>query len=99
MGAGKGGANFNPKGKSPAEVMRFCQSFINELYRHIGPNLDVPAGDIGVGVREIGYMFGQYKRITGSFEGVLTAKDWSLVAVLSGPRPRAMGWCCFSNTC
>jgi len=74
MGAGKGGANFNPKGKSPAEVMRFCQSFINELYRHIGPNLDVPAGDIGVGAREIGYMFGQYKRITGSFEGVLTGK-------------------------
>ncbi len=74
MGAGKGGANFNPKGKSPTEIMRFCQSFINELYRHIGPNVDVPAGDIGVGAREIGYMFGQYKRITGSFEGVLTGK-------------------------
>ena len=74
MGAGKGGANFNPKGKSSAEVMRFCQSFINELYRHIGPNIDVPAGDIGVGGREIGFMFGQYKRITGSFEGVLTGK-------------------------
>ncbi len=74
MGAGKGGANFNPKGKSQAEVMRFCQSFINELYRHIGPNIDVPAGDIGVGGREIGFMFGQYKRITGSFEGVLTGK-------------------------
>ena len=74
MGAGKGGANFSPKGKSSAEVMRFCQSFINELYRHIGPNVDVPAGDIGVGAREIGYMFGQYKRITGSFEGVLTGK-------------------------
>ena len=74
MGAGKGGANFSPKGKSPTEVMRFCQSFINELYRHIGPNVDVPAGDIGVGAREIGFMFGQYKRITGSFEGVLTGK-------------------------
>ena len=74
MGAGKGGANFSPKGKSSVEVMRFCQSFINELYRHIGPNVDVPAGDIGVGEREIGYMFGQYKRITGSFEGVLTGK-------------------------
>ncbi len=74
MGAGKGGANFSPRGKSSAEVMRFCQSFINELYRHIGPNVDVPAGDIGVGAREIGYMFGQYKRITGSFEGVLTGK-------------------------
>ncbi len=74
MGSGKGGANFNPKGKSPGEVMRFCQSFINELHRHIGSNIDVPAGDIGVGAREIGYMFGQYKRITGSFEGVLTGK-------------------------
>lgn len=62
MGGGKGGANFNPKGKSDAEVMRFCQSFMSELYRHIGPNTDVPAGDIGVGGREIGYMFGQYKR-------------------------------------
>ncbi len=74
MGAGKGGANFNPKDKSSAEVMRFCQSFINELYRHIGANVDVPAGDIGVGGREIGFMFGQYKRVTGSFEGVLTGK-------------------------
>ena len=74
MGGGKGGANFNPKGKSDAEVMRFCQSFMTELYRHIGASIDVPAGDIGVGGREIGYMFGQYKRITNSFEGVLTGK-------------------------
>jgi glutamate dehydrogenase (NADP+) len=74
MGGGKGGANFNPKGKSDHEVMRFCQSFMTELYRHIGANVDVPAGDIGVGGREIGYMFGQYKRITNSFEGVLTGK-------------------------
>ena len=74
MGGGKGGANFNPKGKSDNEVMRFCQSFMTELYRHIGANIDVPAGDIGVGGREIGYMFGQYKRITNSFEGVLTGK-------------------------
>ena len=74
MGAGKGGANFNPKGKSTNEIMRFCQSFMTELYRHIGANIDVPAGDIGVGAREIGYMFGQYKRITNSFEGVLTGK-------------------------
>lgn len=74
MGAGKGGANFNPKGKSEGEVMRFCQSFMTELYRHIGANIDVPAGDIGVGGREIGYMFGQFKRITNSFEGVLTGK-------------------------
>ena len=74
MGGGKGGANFNPKGKSDGEVMRFCQSFMTELYRHIGADVDVPAGDIGVGGREIGYMFGQYKRITNQFTGVLTGK-------------------------
>tara|TARA_B100001123_G_C15285608_1_gene1015525 strand:- start:443 stop:1795 length:1353 start_codon:yes stop_codon:yes gene_type:complete len=74
IGGGKGGANFDPKGRSDAEIMRFCQSFMNELYRHIGPNTDVPAGDIGVGAREIGYMFGQYKRLTGKYEGVLTGK-------------------------
>jgi len=74
MGGGKGGSNFNPKGKSDHEVMRFCQSFMTELYRHVGADVDVPAGDIGVGAREIGYMFGQYKRITNSWEGVLTGK-------------------------
>jgi len=74
MGGAKGGANFNPKGKSDSEVMRFCQSFMTELYRHIGEDVDVPAGDIGVGSREIGYMFGQYKRITNHFTGVLTGK-------------------------
>jgi glutamate dehydrogenase (NADP+) len=74
MGGGKGGSNFNPKGKSPREVMRFCQSFMNELYRYIGADIDVPAGDIGVGGREIGYMFGQYKRLTNEFTGVLTGK-------------------------
>ena len=74
MGGGKGGANFNPKGKSVHEIMRFCQSFMTELYRHIGAAVDVPAGDIGVGAREIGYMFGQYKRITNTWEGVLTGK-------------------------
>jgi glutamate dehydrogenase (NADP+) len=74
MGGGKGGSNFNPKGKSIHEIMRFCQSFMTELYRHIGADIDVPAGDIGVGGREIGFMFGQYKRITGTFEGVLTGK-------------------------
>jgi glutamate dehydrogenase (NADP+) len=74
MGGGKGGANFNPKGKSDHEIMRFCQSFMTELYRHIGADVDVPAGDIGVGGREIGYMFGQYKRITNTWEGVLTGK-------------------------
>lgn len=74
MGGAKGGANFNPKGKSDHEVMRFCQSFMTELYRHVGDDVDVPAGDIGVGSREIGYMFGQYKRITNKFTGVLTGK-------------------------
>lgn len=78
MGGGKGGSNFNPKGKSEREVMRFCQSFMIELYRHIGPDVDVPAGDIGVGGREIGFMFGQYKRITNHWNGVLTGKglEW-----------------------
>lgn len=75
IGGGKGGANFDPKGRSDAEIMRFCQSFMTELYRHIGPTTDVPAGDIGVGAREIGYLFGQYKRITGRYEGVLTGKS------------------------
>ena len=74
MGGAKGGANFNPKGKSSREVMRFCQSFMNELYRHVGEDTDVPAGDIGVGAREIGYLFGQYKRLTNRFVGVLTGK-------------------------
>ena len=74
MGGGKGGSNFDPKGKSDNEIMRFCQSFMTELCRHIGPNTDVPAGDIGVGGREIGYMFGQYKRIRNEFTGVLTGK-------------------------
>lgn len=74
IGGGKGGANFDPKGKSDGEIMRFCQSFMTELHRHIGPNTDVPAGDIGVGTREIGYLFGQYKRIVNQFDGVLTGK-------------------------
>ena len=75
IGGGKGGANFDPKGRSDAEIMRFCQSFMNELYRHIGPTTDVPAGDIGVGAREIGYMFGQYKRLTGRYDGAFTGKS------------------------
>lgn len=74
IGGGKGGSNFDPKGKSDREVMAFCQSFMTELYRHIGPDVDCPAGDIGVGGREIGYLYGQYKRITGHYEGVLTGK-------------------------
>ncbi|MEQ8443064.1 MAG: NADP-specific glutamate dehydrogenase [Alphaproteobacteria bacterium] len=74
MGGAKGGSDFDPKGKSNAEIMRFCQAFMSELFRHIGPDVDVPAGDIGVGAKEIGYMFGQYKRLTNKFEGVLTGK-------------------------
>jgi len=74
LGGGKGGADFEPKGKSDGEVMRFCQSFMTELYRHLGPNMDVPAGDIGVGAREVGYLFGQYKRLTARHEGALTGK-------------------------
>lgn len=77
MGAGKGGADFDPKGKSDTEIMRFCQSFMTELFRHIGPNRDIPAGDIGVGNREIGYLFGQYKRLKNEFTGVLTGKGLS----------------------
>ena len=74
MGGAKGGSDFDPKGKSDAEVMRFCQAFMTELQRHIGPNTDVPAGDIGVGGREIGFMFGQYKKLRNEFTGVLTGK-------------------------
>lgn len=90
MGGGKGGSDFDPKGKSDAEVMRFCQSFMNELYRHIGANNDVPAGDIGVGAREIGYLFGQYKRLANEFTGVLTGKrlNWGGSLI----RPEATGY-------
>ena len=90
MGGGKGGSDFNPQGKSDGEVMRFCQSFMTELYRHIGPDLDVPAGDIGVGAREIGYMFGQYKRLKNEFTGVLTGKGISYGGSLI--RPEATGY-------
>ena len=90
MGGGKGGSNFNPKGKSDNEILSFCRSFMTELYRHIGPNTDVPAGDIGVGGREIGYMFGQYKRIRDSYDSVLTGKglNWGGSLV----RPEATGY-------
>ncbi len=90
MGGGKGGSDFDPKGKSDAEVMRFCQSFMTELYRHIGPNTDVPAGDIGVGGREIGFLFGQYKRIRNEFTGVLTGKGLNWGGSLI--RPQATGY-------
>jgi len=90
MGGGKGGSDFDPKGKSDNEVMRFCQSFMSELCRHIGPNTDVPAGDIGVGGREIGFLFGQYKRLTNEFTGVLTGKgiNWGGSLI----RPEATGY-------
>ncbi|OPY31329.1 MAG: Glutamate dehydrogenase [Methanomassiliicoccales archaeon PtaU1.Bin124] len=92
MGGAKGGSDFDPKGKSDAEVMRFCQSMMNELYRHIGPNTDVPAGDIGVGGREIGYLFGQYRKITNRVDSVLTGKgiNWGGSLI----RPEATGYGC-----
>ncbi len=90
MGGGKGGSDFDPKGKSDNEVMRFCQSFMTELFRHIGPNTDVPAGDIGVGGREIGYLFGQYKRLRNEFTGVLTGKGLNWGGSLI--RPEATGY-------
>jgi len=92
MGGGKGGSDFDPKGKSDNEVMKFCQSFMSELFRHVGPNTDVPAGDIGVGGREIGYMFGQYKKLRNSFDSVLTGKSLSWGGSLI--RPEATGYGC-----
>ncbi|CAN7264683.1 NADP-specific glutamate dehydrogenase [Aquipseudomonas alcaligenes] len=92
MGGGKGGSDFDPKGKSDAEVMRFCQSFMSELYRHIGADLDVPAGDIGVGAREIGFLFGQYKRLSNEFTSVLTGKGLAYGGSLI--RPEATGYGC-----
>src|SRR5690606_11857848 len=92
LGGGKGGANFDPKGRSDGEVMRFCQAFMTELFRHVGPNVDVPAGDIGVGAREIGYLFGQYKRLTGRFDGVITGKRASWGGSLG--RKEATGYGC-----
>src|SRR5512136_976062 len=92
MGGGKGGSDFDPKGKSDNEVMKFCQSFMTELARHIGPNTDVPAGDIGVGGREIGYLFGQYKRLRNEFTGVLTGKGLNWGGSLI--RPEATGYGC-----
>lgn len=93
MGGGKGGCDFDPKGKSDNEIMRFCQSFMTELYRHIGPDTDVPAGDIGVGGREIGYLFGQYKRITNSFVGVLTGKGLTYGGSLARTQATGYGLC------
>ena len=95
MGGGKGGSDFDPKGKSSNEVMRFCQSFMTELQRHIGPDTDVPAGDIGVGAREIGYLFGQYKRIRNEFNGVLTGKGLSYGGSLVRTEATGYGLCYF----
>jgi glutamate dehydrogenase (NADP+) len=98
IGGGKGGSDFDPKGKSDAEVMRFCQSFMTELYRHIGPDIDVPAGDIGVGGREIGYMYGQYKRVKGAFEnGVLTGKHIPYGGSLARTEATGFGLVYFTN--
>jgi len=97
MGGGKGGADFNPKGRSDTEVMRFCQSFMSELFRHIGPNNDVPAGDIGVGGREIGYLFGQYKKLRNEFSGVLTGKGVSWGGSLIRPEATGYGVVYFTN--
>lgn len=97
MGGGKGGSDFDPKGKSDAEVMRFCQSFMTELYRHIGPNTDVPAGDIGVGGREVGYLFGQYKRLKNEFSGVLTGKGLTFGGSLVRTEATGYGLCYFTQ--
>lgn len=93
MGGGKGGSDFDPKGKSDLEIMHFCQSFMNELYRHIGENTDVPAGDIGVGAREIGFLFGQYKKLTNTFTGVLTGKGLSYGGSLFRTQATGYGLC------
>ncbi len=97
IGGGKGGSDFDPKGKSEGEVMRFCQSFMTELYRYVGKDEDVPAGDIGVGAREIGYLYGQYKRITGLYEGVLTGKGLSYGGSLARKEATGFGLCYFTE--
>ena len=97
MGGGKGGSDFDPKGKSDNEVLRFCQSFMTELYRHIGPDTDVPAGDIGVGAREIGYLFGQYKRIRDEFTGVLTGKGLTYGGSLARTQATGYGLCYYAQ--
>ncbi|MBQ5565814.1 MAG: NADP-specific glutamate dehydrogenase, partial [Clostridia bacterium] len=97
MGGGKGGSDFDPKGKSDGEIMRFCQSFMTELYRHIGADCDVPAGDIGTGAREIGYMFGQYKRLKNEFTGVLTGKGLTFGGSLARTEATGFGLCYFTE--
>jgi len=97
IGGGKGGSDFDPKGKSDMEVMRFCQSFMNELYKYVGPDCDVPAGDIGVGAREIGYLYGQYKKLTGQYCGVLTGKGLSYGGSLARKQATGYGLCYFTE--
>ena len=97
MGGGKGGSDFDPKGNSDGEVMHFCQAYMNELYRHIGPDTDVPAGDIGVGAREIGYLFGQYRKLTNEFTGVLTGKGLSYGGSLGRTQATGYGLCYFMD--
>ena len=97
MGGGKGGSEFSPRGKSDAEIMRFCQAFMNELFRYIGPEVDIPAGDIGVGAREVGYLFGQYKKLTRDWSGVLTGKGLSFGGSLIRPEATGFGGLYFVN--
>ncbi|MCC8357059.1 MAG: NADP-specific glutamate dehydrogenase [Oscillospiraceae bacterium] len=97
MGGGKGGSDFDPKGKSDAEVMRFCQSFMNELYRHVGADTDIPAGDIGVGAREVGYLFGQYKKLRNEWTGVFTGKSISYGGSLARTQATGFGLCYFAD--
>lgn len=99
LGGGKGGSDFDPKGKSDNEIMRFCQSFMTELSRHIGDNTDVPAGDIGVGAREIGFLFGQYKRLRNEFTGVLTGKGLPYGGSLIRPEATGMELCILLKVC
>ena len=99
MGGGKGGSDFDPKGKSDREIMRFCQAFMTELYRHIGPDTDVPAGDIGVGTREIGYLFGQYKRLANEWSGTLTGKALTFGGSLARTEATGYGLCYFADAC
>ena len=97
MGGGKGGSDFSPRGRSDGEIMRFCQAFMNELYRYIGPEIDIPAGDIGVGAREVGYLFGQYKKLTRDFSGVLTGKGLEFGGSLVRPEATGFGGLYFVN--
>jgi glutamate dehydrogenase (NADP+) len=97
MGGGKGGSDFSSRGKSDQEIMRFCQSFMSELYRHIGPSCDVPAGDLGVGAREVGYLFGYYKKLANEFTGTFTGKGLSFGGSLARTEATGYGVCYFTQ--